>query len=119
MARTKKATEPLVTDDLTDPRYEQPHRPAAVGTGRPKGSKTVDRPEAVLRPAACPSCRSTRRAPFRDGPLSEMRITMQVGGETYNRLLWRNTKCLDCGQQYRVIEYRFEPNPEPESEKQE
>ena len=81
--------------------------------GRPKGSKSVERPEAILRPAQCPRCKSTRREAFRDGPLNEMRVTMQVGGETFNHQLWRNTKCVDCGQNYRVIEYRFEPPAVP------
>ena len=110
----KKPPEPLVTDDLTDPRYEQPE---AIRPGRPKGSKNLARPEAILRPAQCPRCKSTRRGPFRDGPVNEMHVSMDVAGEVFNHQLWRNTKCLDCGQNYRVIEYRFEPAGEEAGEK--
>jgi len=77
--------------------------------GRPAGSKTRERPEAAYRPAQCPSCKSTRREPFRDGPVNQQSCTIEVDGQTYNRQIWRNTRCKDCGQHYRVIEYRYEP----------
>jgi hypothetical protein len=85
----------------------------AAPTGRPRGSHTERRPAVVFRPPHCPTCQSTRRAPFRDGPvadfIAEDRIAVVIDGATYNRELWRDTRCLDCGQAYRVIEYRFEP----------
>ncbi len=87
-----------------------------VRPGRPRGAKTADRPEAICRPGRCPRCKSSRRRAFRDGPVNEMFVTMQVSGETYNHQLWRNTECLDCGQHYRVIEYRYEPQPQGTAE---
>jgi hypothetical protein len=77
--------------------------------GRPKGARTGDRPTARYVPAQCPSCQSSRRAPFRDGPVFDERIPIEIDGRPYNRELWRDTCCLDCGQHYRVIEYRYEP----------
>ena len=69
-------------------------------------------PEAICRPAQCPACKSSRRAPFRDGPVNEQWITIDVAGQVYNHVIWRNTSCLDCGQRYRVLEYRHDPRPE-------
>jgi len=80
--------------------------------GRPIGSRTQERPIAVFRPPRCPTCSSTRREAFRDGPVMDDRIPVEIDGQPYNRELWRNTRCLDCGQQYRVVEYRFEPSEE-------
>jgi hypothetical protein len=77
--------------------------------GRPEGAKTQERPAVTVRPAQCPSCGSSRRAPFRDGPVADESIAVELEGQVYNRELWHNTSCLDCGQQYRVIEYRYEP----------
>jgi hypothetical protein len=81
-------------------------RPSPIGdnTGR-------ELPEAVIRPAQCPNpnCRSTKRAPFRDGPLSTSAVAVEVGGQLFNRQAWYNTACQDCGQRYRVIRYGYEP----------
>jgi hypothetical protein len=77
--------------------------------GRPEGAKSIERPLTTFRPAQCPTCQSSRRAPFRDGPVAEESIAVEIEGQVYNREVWRNTECLDCGQQYRVIEYRYEP----------
>ena len=68
------------------------------------------RPLVTCRPAQCPSCKSSRRAPFRDGPLATMQQTIEIDGLPYNRETWHNTKCVDCGQRYRIIEYRYEPD---------
>ena len=95
------AIEPAVAEELDESRI-----------GRPQGSKTQERPAVVFLPPHCPTCQSTRRSPFRDGPVADDRIEVEIGGRRYNRELWRNTSCLDCGQSYRVIEYRFEPEAE-------
>jgi hypothetical protein len=81
----------------------------STAVGRPKGKKNIERREAAYKPAQCPACKSTRREPFRAGPVQTGNATVTVDGQVYNRQIWRNTKCKDCAQHYRVIEYRFEP----------
>lgn len=83
--------------------------PTIKKTGRPVGRQTEERPLAIFLPPRCPACSSTRREAFRDGPVADDRIHIEIDGQQFNRELWRNTTCLDCGQRYRVIEYRFEP----------
>jgi hypothetical protein len=51
-----------------------------------------------------------QREAFRDGPVTEERIGVEIREQFYNREIWRNTVCSDCGQRYRVIEYRYEPD---------
>ena len=84
--------------------------------GRPAGRKSQERPVAMFRPPRCPTCGSTRREPFRDGPVADDRIAIEIDGQLYNREIWRNTRCQDCGQLYRVVEYRFEPSASTEEE---
>ena len=85
--------------------------PASVpAAGQPRGGEKQDRPQVVFRPPCCPVCHSANRAPFRDGPVLDERIGVEIDGVLYNHEIWRNTHCLDCAQHYRVIEYRFEPD---------
>jgi hypothetical protein len=84
-------------------------------SGRPKGAKTAERACCLELPAACPGCKSTRREPYRDGIVQ----TLDFGGEIetpegprpYNRVVWRRTRCSDCGQQLTVREFHYSPEP--------
>lgn len=83
--------------------------------GRPAGAKTVERAPCVCLPPACPTCGSTRREPYKSH-VSEFRFEGTAQGpdgtaRRYNRVVWRPTKCLDCGQQLTVREYHFDPDP--------
>jgi hypothetical protein len=78
--------------------------------GRPKGCRTADRAIVISLPPACPSCGSTRREPYRDGVAHEQRQKGEVDGRPYNRIVWRRTRCLDCGQMLTVREFLYEPN---------
>jgi hypothetical protein len=120
MAKKAKPAEPSPESPILNP-------PAAAAAAK--------RPVVMHVPPACPSCHSTRRKSYRDGRLldrwiyaheagpAEMadapevaseRIGVEIRGQFYNREVWRNTQCADCGQHYRVVEYRFEPNPKAE-----
>ena len=79
--------------------------------GRPEGAKTANRAPAISLPAACPTCGSTRREPYREGVLNDQRIAGEIRGHIYNRVVWRNTRCADCGQSITVREFLFEPDP--------
>jgi len=79
--------------------------------GRPKGAQTVERSMVLCLPPACPSCGSTRREPYRDGPVRDQAIGGEIQGQRYNRILWHRTRCLDCGQALIVREFLYEPPP--------
>jgi hypothetical protein len=78
-------------------------------SGRPRGAKNEDRASAVSLPPACPSCNSTRREPYRNGVVVDRQLAGEIDGRPYNRVVWRRTRCLDCGQQITVREYHFSP----------
>lgn len=69
----------------------------STSPGRPKGSKTERRPAADVVPSRCPKCGSTRRTPYSGSP----RVVAHGGvleGVPYTHVIFRPTKCLDCGQ---------------------
>jgi ribosomal protein L32 len=47
----------------------------------------------------CPKCGSTRRAPY--WQKVERAISGVKDGKLYSKVVWRRTKCLDCGQHRR------------------
>ena len=106
--KTSPRRQPLAVEPLADETVAG----SAIADVAPAKRKRAERPEAVCRPAKCPSCGSTSREPFRDGPVARQTCTVEVGGQLYNRQIWRNTRCKDCGQRYRVIEYRNKPAEE-------
>ena len=70
---------------------EGPKKPA------PPGSDIKRRPAADVTPSRCPKCGSTRRAPYTGRP----RIVNHSGvfaGHPYNKVIFRQTKRLDCGE---------------------
>jgi hypothetical protein len=77
--------------------------------GRPAGAATVPRSQVVSLPPSCPTCGSTNRAPYKDGVDLERRISGEIRGQAYNRVIWRRTHCLDCPQHYTVREFHFDP----------
>ena len=81
----------------------------SAGMGPAGATGFASTPEAICRPALCPACTSSRRVAFRDGPVNEQWSAVEVDGQLYNHVIWRNTSCIDCGQRYRVLEYRNDP----------
>ncbi len=57
--------------------------------GRPKGRKTEQAEVVMVQPSLCPKCGSARREKYND------RTERVIDGE---RIFWRRTRCLDCGQ---------------------
>jgi hypothetical protein len=74
-----------------------------------------DRPpaEVSILPVVCPNCKSTRRKPFKDGRDRtrdfEAMMKETVLGVFYNRIIYRRTECLDCGQKMAVREFTTRP----------
>jgi len=82
--------------------------------GRPAGSPNAHRQVVRAVPPRCPSCNSTDREPY-----SAIIREMEHGGEApdgkaYTHVVWRRTKCRDCGQHLTVALYEnrtLEPRP--------
>ena len=66
--------------------------------GRPKGSKNKTRQVVAVVPPRCKKCGSTDRTPY----MGHRRVMQRAGtapdGKPYNRITWRDTKCLACNQ---------------------
>lgn len=61
-------------------------------------------------PARCPTCGSTDREPYKGTPdVHEVGGTDVATGKPFNRIVFRNTKCANCGQALRVREYQYLP----------
>ena len=113
---SKRREKPVRVNGTEENREASVEEVKQAGGGRPKGSQSQERPVVTFRPPSCPSCKSTRRKPFSDGPVVDDRIAVEIDGQIYNREVWHNTRCLDCQQSYRIIEYRFEPQTEDAKE---
>jgi hypothetical protein len=65
--------------------------------GRPKGSKTnLPTVEIIVKKTECPVCGSTKRDEYNHTRTLEYASVIE--GKEYSKVIWRNTKCLDCGQ---------------------
>ncbi len=67
--------------------------------GRPKGSTNREYETAEVVVSRCLKCGSTNR--LRYGEMGEPRVVKHNGvhdGVAYARVVWRKTKCIDCGQ---------------------
>lgn len=65
-----------------------------------------------ILPVVCPRCKSTKRAPFKEGRVRVRDYPMRQEptlGVYYNRIIWRRTECLDCGQKMTVREFTIRP----------
>ncbi len=62
-----------------------------------KGVKNKPRIQNVVIPSACPCCHSTKRKKY-NGVVREMIHEGELNGVKYNRIQWKRTECLDCGQ---------------------
>jgi len=112
MARKNPALEksPGIAAPLRETAADPPREAHA---GRPLGAKTLARELVTSLPPACTHCGSTRREPYKDGVVQEERYEGQIHGRRYNRIVWRRTRCVDCGQSLTVREYRYEPPGTP------
>ena len=109
--RRRQAASAIAESGLIDPRIDPIEEQRRINREISERQVRRELPEAIIRPAQCPRCKSTRRLPFRDGPLNTTAAPVRIGGELYNRQAWYSTTCSDCGQRYRVIRYGYEPDP--------
>ena len=67
--------------------------------GRPKGAKNghPDHVDAGLEVTRCRQCGSERRSEYHNKREEDVG-GLEKDGVAYNRVTWRRTKCLDCGQ---------------------
>jgi len=76
------------------------------GEGKP--AETVS-----MLPVICPRCRSVKRKPFKDGrdrvrDFAGIQVE-PVLGVRYDRIIYRRTICLGCGQLLNVREFTMKP----------
>lgn len=64
--------------------------------GRPTGTKTEETPVVVVNLSKCPKCGSIKRTSYNH--TRAMDYGQIVDGRDYSKVIWRNCKCLDCGQ---------------------
>jgi len=67
-------------------------------TGRPAGSKTKPRLDAVAIATRCPKCGSTDREPYTGHPTVIEHGGIAPDGAPYTHVVKRRTVCLACGQ---------------------
>lgn len=65
--------------------------------GRPKGAKTVKKPESTGVLTRCKRCGSTDRDRYTN-PRTIQQSGIGPDGKPYNQITWRNTCCKSCGQ---------------------
>jgi predicted Zn-ribbon and HTH transcriptional regulator len=65
--------------------------------GRPAGSRNQPRTVVLVRPAWCPKCGSSKRTPYRLVNVREM-PGYTSDGQRYERIVYRDCRCKDCGQ---------------------
>lgn len=65
--------------------------------GRPKGAKTVKKPESTGLLTRCNACGSTDRERYTN-PRSIQQHGIAPDGSPYNQVTWRHTSCKSCGQ---------------------
>lgn len=78
--------------------------------GRPKGSKTKDKPTVLVHPTRCPSCDCTDTRVVAGSAPQVMSVHgVLEGGIRYTSVVWRNKSCDGCGQYFRERSYQFDP----------
>lgn len=80
------------------PTPRKQNKPAASPTkaGRPTGAKTNKAPPVTGEKTRCPACGSTDRDPY--FATVEHAIEGIRDGRPHTHIVWRRTKCRDCGQ---------------------
>lgn len=87
---------------------KSPKKPA----GRTKGTKNIDRVESTGIVSRCPKCNSTNREAYSRNRTVVQNVagTTEPGtGNPVTHMIFRTTKCTDCGQHRRDISYLFDP----------
>lgn len=75
-----------------------PSKPKKPAAGRRKGSKRIQRDEVDVVVSTCKQCHSTRRTAYGKPQVLDHSGVNPITGRPFNRVVWRRTQCLDCGQ---------------------
>lgn len=81
----------------------KPRRP-----GRPKGAPPLEWATAIEIPAHCPTCNSSDLRAIGGSP-QEMATAGEIRGERFDKVVWKNRRCQNCGQYVRVRAYLKKP----------
>lgn len=111
MARKKKKPEPKKPGEQLPELQTTPEPTAKTGTGH-----AIDYAAADWVPIQCPECGGSRREAFH-GRTRHIKTAQRVHpkfGHEYNCVIFRPTKCLDCGRKLMTREYRLEHRQELE-----
>ncbi len=69
--------------------------------GRPKGSKTQEKPVVKAATPRCPACKSTERTRFTNTVTHEY-AGIDTQGHPCTHVVWRTCVCEGCGQAWRL-----------------
>ena len=81
--------------------------PAKPKAGRPQGSTNKQVDQATAEVSTCRMCQSTRRAPYMNKV--EQQIAGVRNGKPFTHIVWRRTRCLDCGQHRSDVTWENRP----------
>jgi hypothetical protein len=76
---------------------------------RTKGAKNAPKIVNTVDPSRCRVCQSTRREDYEKKTVQD--LSGERDGQPYNRIVYRPTRCLDCGQSRVDRTFEFEPSP--------
>lgn len=78
---------------------------------RPKGSKNIKRDEVEVHLSRCKKCGSTDREAYVDRPIRLDACGVEpVTNKPYSAVVWRRTRCNNCGQHRTDKSYEFIPD---------
>ena len=64
--------------------------------GRPQGARNQQHDRVHVEVSRCRKCNSTERSPYTHKTTKA--VSGERDGKPFNRIVWRRTKCLACGQ---------------------
>ena len=70
---------------------------AVSNAGRPEGAKTGNYETAEVVATQCNACSSSNREPY-FGKIERGIAGVLSDGREYSHVVWRRTRCRDCGQ---------------------
>lgn len=86
----------VVRDIAGEPVVVETSAPVVTFSPPPQQSKPNETPQVDGRLTCCPKCKSTNRSKYSNRRAIAHGVV--IDGITFTHVVWRNTKCLDCGQ---------------------
>ena len=75
--------------------------------GRKPGTPNREYDQVVTYPGRCKRCGSTNRSPYFGDKIEHAVTGIDPAGNPYDTVVWRRTKCLDCGQVRKEMSYEL------------